>query len=188
MFKSTMTVLMLITAFLVLGSATLLAQEGMPPMGATDELKDLKWLVGTWDVKQRFNMSDTGEAWVESTGTAVYSLTLDDCLLVMDYKSEMMGMSFEGRMYETFDRITQKYQTIWVDNMAARMSFYEGTKEGDKTVVGGQEITPDGKVVLARVTTYNETPSSFDWKMEMSYDNGATYITSGEATYTKTSK
>ena len=181
------TAAILMTAILLLASVVS-AQEGMPPVGATDELKALKWLEGTWDVVQKFNMSDTGEVWMESKGVATYRLTLNDCLLVMDYKSEMMGMVFEGFLYETFDRVTGKYQSVWVDNMAARMSYYEGFKDGDKTVMTGEEISPDGRVLLAKITTYNETPEKFDWKMEMSSDNGETYVTGGIATYTKRSE
>ena len=68
------------------------------------------------------------------------------------------------------------------------MSYYEGFKDGDKTVMTGEEISPDGRVLLAKITTYNETPEKFDWKMEMSSDNGETYVTGGIASYTKRSE
>jgi len=42
-----------------------------------------------------------------------------------------------------------------------------------------------GQKWLSRITTFNEKPESFDWKMESSMDAGKTWMTVGTATYTK---
>ena len=43
----------------------------------------------------------------------------------------------------------------------------------------------NGVVYLYRMTTSKQTPTSFDWKGEMSSDNGKTWMTWGTAKYTK---
>jgi hypothetical protein len=48
----------------------------------------------------------------------------------------------------------------------------------------GQEMW-NGQEMLGRITSYNETPGSFDWKMESSPDGGNTWVTTAVAIYTK---
>ncbi len=57
-------------------------------------------------------------------------------------------------------------------------------KEGDKTVLTGEDIYKERKYI-SRISTYNETSISFDWKMEHSMDGGKTFMTSGMAHYTR---
>ncbi len=176
---------MLILAVMLLAAySSVVAQEGMPPMGAPDEIKALDWLIGEWDVVQEFKM-DPSQDWIKSNATAVYKFSVDGSVLEMDYTSSMMGMSYVGKLVETYDRVNKQYQTIWVDNMAARMSYYTGNKVADSTILSGVEKMPDGSEVIARVLTYNETATSFNWHIDMSRDGGKTFLITGKAAYTK---
>lgn len=163
-------------------------QADMSSMGRPGEMKACDWLVGEWEVDQSFQMDPKDTTWTTSKGKAVYHYELDSCLLVMDFESEMMGIPFKGVMYETYDRMTKTFQTIWVDNMMGRMSYYTGINEENGMVVEGEDYNPDGSTVLARITIFNETPTSFDWKYEMSIDGGKTFYTTGKAHYTKSNK
>lgn len=172
-------------AFGILASVNAQEEGAMPPMGAPDEIKEISWLAGEWDVKMSWVMAPGDTNWVSTDGFAEYSYSLDSCMLSMTFSSDFMGMPFNGVMYQTFDRHTNMFQTVWIDNMGARMSYYTGKNEGDSTVMSGNEIDETGKEVLGRITTYNETESKFDWKMEMSSDGGKTWWLSGKAVYTK---
>ncbi len=179
------TCIMLIIAVMLLAAySSVVAQNEMPPMGAPDEIKALNWLIGEWDVVQEFKMSPEAD-WMKSNATAVYSFSVDGCTLEMDYTSSMMGMKYVGKLVETYDRVNKQYQSIWTDNMAARMSYYTGHKVGDSTILSGIEKMPDGSEVVSRVLTYNETKTSFDWHIDMSHDGGKTFLISGKAKYTK---
>jgi len=160
------------------------AQEGMPAMGPPPEMKEVDGLVGNWDVAMTWYM-DTLK--MNSKGTATFSKILDGAALKMDYKSQMMGMAFDGLQLFTYDRETKQWQSVWVDNMGARIAVYTGTKKDGKMVMQGEERYM-GQVMLDRITTYNQTPTSFDWKMENSMDGGKTWKLSGEAKYTKKEK
>lgn len=185
MLKSTARMFVFLMLSTVIFSNFLLAEDDMPPMGPPEQITAYSWILGTWDVDQKFKMGEADTSWIPTKGVAVYTSELNGSMIKMAYTSEMMGMSFEGTMLMVYDRITQKWQSIWIDNMSARMSYYEGKHDGDKMVLGGPDVNYDGSIVMARMTTYNETPDSFDWKMEMSTDGGKTYWLTGEAKYIK---
>jgi len=170
---------------LVLTGAGVSAQEGMPPMGPPEQMKDVMWMVGTWDAVMNMNMSmDSVPNWVETKGVCTYATILGGAALRMTYTAEMMGMPYEGLGIQTYDRETSLWQMTWTDNMAARTTLYAGTCKDNTTVMTGEDKW-NGMTSLARITTFNETPEAFDWKMEMSMDGGTTWVTGGTAVYTK---
>ena len=153
-------------------------------MGAPEQMKDLEFLVGIWDVDMKFKMEENATDWTETKGVATYSMDMNGCALRMVYESDFMGHDYVGQMVQCFDRETNKWQSIWVDNMAARISLYDGEKKGDSTIMTGEDIYK-GQKFISRISSYNETPDSFDWKMEHSLDGGKTFMTSGMAHYVK---
>jgi hypothetical protein len=160
-------------------------EQGMPQVGPAPQMKQLDFLLGTWDVamKSRFNPSDT--AWVETKGTAKYENILDGCIQKSSYESSMMGLPFEGLMLEGYNTDLKKWQAVWMDNTGGgRMSLYTGSEEGDSTVLAGSEVYM-GQQVYTRIVMYDMTPTSFNWKMETSPDGGKTLVVFATAVYTK---
>ena len=153
------------------------------PMGPPEQMKECNFLEGTWTADTQWKMSDSTD-WIHSKATCEYTMILGGAALQMVYKSEMMGMPFEGLSIQTYDREIGKWQTTWTDNMSGRTSLYTGEKTEGKTVMMGEDIY-QGHSYLARMTSYNETPTSFDWSMEQSMDGGKTWFMSGKAHYTK---
>ncbi len=49
------------------------AEQAMPEMGPPKELAEMDWMIGTWDVVQRYRMDPSTENWTESKGVTVYS-------------------------------------------------------------------------------------------------------------------
>lgn len=163
-------------------AATVSAQE--MPSGPPEEMKKLAFLVGEWDVDMDMNMGDTVENWVKSKGTCTYRYRLDGAALEMLFKSEYMGMPFTGLGTECYDRETGQWQTTWIDGMAGHITLYTGSRgEGKSTFTGSEHW--QGQKYLSRISTFDETESSFNWTMEMSMDDGKTWVLSGKATYTK---
>jgi len=158
--------------------------EGMPEMGPPTEIQDLGYMVGTWDVDMMTKWEPTDTAWMPMKGTAKYEYAAGGGALMMTFNSEFMGMPFVGTMLMTYDRETKKWQSIWVDNMSGRISYSDGAKTADgKTVMEGKDIY-QGQTYGSRTTVYNDDKTSFDWKMENSYD-GKTWVTTATAKYTK---
>lgn len=159
-------------------------QQQMPPMGPPTEMQQLSDLVGDWDVDMKMGMNPDTTTWEHSTGTCAYSYILDGAAMQMDYQGTAMGMPFLGIGLQCYDRETGMWQMTWTDNMSARISMYTGKMENGKTVITGEDLY-NGEKFLTRITTFNQTKNSFDWKMEYSTDGGKTFLPSAYAKYTK---
>ncbi len=160
-------------------------QEMMGPTGPPEEMKQLAGMIGVWDVAMDWRLSPESE-WVLSPGTATCTHMLDGAAMRMDYSGETSPdmPPFNGAMIQCYDRETKMWQAIWIDNMAARISYYTGNMTGDTTTLSGEDIY-QGQKMLTRVRTFNQTDSSFDWTMEHSMDTGKTYWMAAKAKYTK---
>jgi hypothetical protein len=169
-------------AMIILGVAAVSAED--MPTGPPKEMKQLAFLVGEWDVDMDMNMGDTVENWVNSKGTCTYEYILDGAALGFRYESEFMGSPFIGEGIECYDRESKEWQMSWIDNMAGRLNLYTG-ELGENGAVFTTIDKWQGQEYLARLSTYDETETTFMWKMEMSMDGGKTWAVGGKATYTK---
>lgn len=156
----------------------------MPPMGPPAEMKQMEFLIGTWDAVMLFKMDPADTNWVESKGVSTYKWVLGGGALESEYSTEFMAMPFQGFGLDCYDRETKKWQSIWVDNMSARIAIYTGDHSDGKWVYSGEDMY-GGKKMMTRLTNSNFTPTSFDWLLEQSFDGGKTFQTMGSAKYTK---
>lgn len=158
--------------------------QAMPQMGPPAEMKQLEYLVGTWDYTMKMKM-DTSANTMDSKGTSTCAYILDNAALTTTLDgAEMMGMKFKGLGITTWDRENKCWQMTWTDNMSGRTSLYTGQHTGDQTVYQGEDQM-GGMKSLARMTSFNEKATSYDWKMESSTDGGKTWAVVATATYTK---
>ena len=161
------------------------APEGMPQMGPPAEMKQIAGLVGVWDYVMMMKMDMASDTMEKMTGNITYAYILDGAAMSSQYEGdEMMGMKFKGFGIQTYDREMKRWQMTWTDNMSGRTSIYTGQHEADKTTVEGEDMM-GGQKMLTRITSFNEKPTTFDWKMESSMDGGKTWIVVGTATFTK---
>ena len=158
--------------------------QNMPPMGQPPEMKTLAYLPGDWDAIMKMKMSDTSTAWTEFKGTAHCTSLLDGCIYQTEFEADMGGMKIKGMSFIAFDRETGRWQNVWIDNMSARISIYEGERKNDTLTVVGKDLYM-GKEYLSRIMIFNESSTSYEWKMESSLDGGKTFIPMGSAVYTK---
>ena len=187
------TLLALVMCAAVLVSVAVAEESGkqMPasmdehPMGPPPEMKEIAFLEGTWDVAMKWRMTPDDE-WTPAPGTATYMYVLDGAAMHMNYSGEMGPNMppFSGSMIQCFDSETKLWQSVWVDNMGAKIVYYTGSKVGD-TVTLTADMVYQGQPTKNRVTTFNHSATSFDWQMEDSYDGGKTFFVSGMAKYTK---
>ncbi len=158
--------------------------EGMPEMGPPKEIQDAGYLIGDWDVDMKTKWDPADTSWQSMKATAKYEWVAGGGAIMMTFQSEFMGMPFIGTMLMCYDRETKMWQSTWTDNMSSRISYMEGTKKDGKMVMTGEDKY-QGMTYFGRITVANETPTSFDWTMENSFDGGNTWTTSGIAKYTK---
>jgi hypothetical protein len=159
------------------------APEGMPPMGPPDEMKQMAYKVGTWDVDMKLRM-DAHSEFMNSTGEAHYQYILGGAVVEFKYTSDVEGMPFEGRGYTAFNRSNGKWQEVWMDVMGAYISLYEGAMEGDQLVLHGVDYM-DGEEWLTRTTQSAMKDGKFNWMMEHSTDGGKSWAVYLKSEYTK---
>ena len=183
------TVLFMLMGLVIIGGAVAAQPEtkaDAPAMaiGAPPEMKQVAFMVGTWDAVMSMKMSPEAP-WMEFTGITTSAMIVDGCALKSEFEASMMGMMFKGFSTMTYNRNTGKWQTAWIDNMGAAVSLYEGDFKDGKFVVSGKDLLAGGKTMLTRITSYNITDTKYDWMQENSIDDGATWMTSMKGVYTK---
>jgi hypothetical protein len=136
-------------------SARVVSQEKGEAQPSKEEEMMAKWLalnakgpehaklakaVGTWDTVMKMWMAPGTEPTV-SRGTAEFRLLLDGRYLEQKYKCEMPEGAFEGLGIEGYDRVKNRYVSVWMDNMSTGIFMSEGT--ADET---GKVFTYYGKM------------------------------------------
>ncbi len=177
--------LLLLAVAVMAADTTKTQQPQMPPMGPPPQMKDVMFLIGTWDVTTKFTMGDTTK-WEVSTGTCKWESVADGCALFNTMEGTMMNMPFKGIGTTSFNRETGKWQMTWLDNMSAFISLYTGDFKDGKLVTSGEDLY-QGQKMITRVTMHDITPTKFEEMFEMSTDGGKTFTVNGKAVYTKKS-
>ena len=179
---------MLVLSGLMLGVPVFAQQTGesaapqMPPMGPPPELQQLAKMAGTWDYAGEVRMG-ADAPWMPHTATSVNAFTCGGAIFQTEFSSTMMGMEMKGLSLTAYDRETGKWQTTWSDNIAARISYFEGEFKEGKLVFSGQDKIPGG-TIYSRFTYSDITDTTHQFLMENSAD-GQTWYTSMKGKYTK---
>jgi hypothetical protein len=180
-YKAILAVVFLVAMLVFLAVAQDEPVEEMPPMGPPEQMKDIAFLEGVWDVAMVWQNDKDTSVWDTSTAVCIYKPILEGCAMYMTFESVMMNMPFNGVLIQSYDREKKEWQAMWVDNMGARMALYTGE---DRMVVSVEDIWQE-QAFHSRMTNFNETPTKFDWTMEISFDGGQNWTVVRRATYTK---
>jgi hypothetical protein len=129
---------------------------------------------GSWKVE--------GTVWMEPgadpmpmPATAEVQVLFDGRYIVEEFKSDFMGMPFEGRLMQGYDNLTQQYWSLWTDNMSTAYWVSHGTETSPGTIefegTAKDILTPKGRSV--RMTTITHADGSYTMKMfDMRKDSG----------------
>lgn len=157
--------------------------------------KFLQQFVGDWKATTKMwqgpgTQPEVSEA--RMTGTMI----LGGRHLIQEFHGTLMGMPFEGRGTMSYDNITKKYQSTWMDTMTTGMSYSTGSGDAAGKVFTflGEMTEPSGKVSKTRevltVTDANSHSMVFyvvgedgkEWKnMEIVYARAGAAPASGDA-------
>ncbi len=170
--------------FLAIADDTKEEAQQMPPMGPPEQMKESAYLVGTWDADTKILMDPSTDEWTDAKAVSVYEYVAGGACMQMTYTSSMMGMEFHGVSMSVYDREMGEWHDTWVDNMSGRISNFTGNFIDGNMVMTGEDIMM-GQKTLKRMTVSDITDTTFNWKMETSYDDGATWSTGMTASYTK---
>lgn len=118
-------------------------------------------------------------------GTASSKMIMDGRYLLENFSSDWEGMPFEGASLTAYDRMKQKYVSIWIDNMSTGVMISEGTAKGDVSEMKG--MMPDfilGKEIPVRTTIEHISGDQYVVKMHRKDDAGKEFVMM-EITYTR---
>jgi hypothetical protein len=159
---------------------------GMPEaLKPGPEHKEMAKWAGKYNVATKYWMDPTG-APMESKGTAEFTSLFEGRYLRQDYKGEMMGMPFTGIGFDGFDRVTNKYCSVWIDSMGTQVTYLEGTsKDGGKTIEykGKMSDPMANKQVDSRWVHTTKSDDSFVFELYMTQEGKE--VKGMELTYTR---
>ncbi|HSH00279.1 MAG TPA: DUF1579 family protein [candidate division Zixibacteria bacterium] len=166
-----------------------LAQEeggegGMPPMGRPAEMDQLSFLVGTWKADFQMKMAPDAE-WATAPCTQVYEEILNGCAIRSHFSGTVMGMPFHGEWTMTYNRATGQWQSVWIDDMGANITYQSGGFNEDGQMVMLGEYIEAGQTALMRDIVTPKSDTEYGWEMLISNDGGETWWTQMKANYVK---
>ena len=115
-----------------------MAKAGTPG----DPHKKLDTFVGTWNTRINMWMAPGAPA-MSSEGTSENKWTMGGRYLEQRFKSNFMGMPFEGIGYTGYDNVKKQYWGTWMDNMSTAMMSSTGWMMDGKTwMFSGSMVDP----------------------------------------------
>ncbi len=138
--------------------------EGMEDMMASmqpgEHHKVLERFVGTWEGDVEFWFAPGTEA-MKSHGTIRREWIMDGRFVIEHVEAESSGMPFKGMGIVGYNTIENKYENVWLENMATWISTSSGTYDAAKKTFTftGEMLDPQtGKRVKQRSVIDCSTP------------------------------
>jgi hypothetical protein len=145
--------------FVVASSSVAVAQE---PARPGQEHEVLKQFEGAWDIAVKAKDPMSGKE-SETKGSETCRMQEGGFWLIIDHKSELMGMPFHGHGMLGYDPIKKKYAGSWADNLSPTMYALEGTWDAAKktmtTKITGIEPGTGAELKLTMVQTFKDKDS-----------------------------
>ena len=102
------------------------------------------------------DVKNTGADPMPMQATARTEVLLGGRYIVEEFKSDFMGMPFEGRLIQGYDNLTQQYWSLWTDSMSTGYWISHGTE----TSPGKVEFEGTVIDIVVSASPSNEQPSA----------------------------
>jgi len=117
--------------------------------------EEMKRFEGNWTAVTAFSMDPSNpDEKTMGTATATTKSIMGGRYSVTDFKSDFMGMPFEGIAYSGYDNARNEHVSIWMDSMSTAIMNMKG------------QINEDGNLVM-QGTAF--APGMGDYQMKMVY-------------------
>lgn len=131
---------------------------------------------GTWSVDGKMWMAPGADP-MPMKARARIEVLMDGRYTVEEFRSDFMGMPFEGRLLSGFDNLTQEYWCIWMDSMSTGYSISRGTETSPGHFgfhgTASDVLTPKGRPV--RMTITDNSDGSYTMKMYDTREDGVEF-------------
>ena len=155
------------TLAVVASAASLRAQAPEPPK-PTDQHKELKTEVGTWDAEVSMWPSPDAEP-MKSKAVETNEM-FGDFWLASKFEGDFGGMKFQGHMMLGYDPAKKKYIGTWTDTMSPYLTTMEGDYDEathTSTMIGTGTHWETGKPEKSKMVTVYESDDAKTFTMYM---------------------
>jgi hypothetical protein len=127
----------------------------------------LKQRVGNWKVRMEMRTAP-GATPTVSEGTATVSLVMGGRYIVDDTRSTIQGQDFQGHSITGFDKLKQKFVSVWIDNFGTGFTISSGTYDDDTKCFTYATMSPNIEAGdYKRTRTVERIVGPDQWVMEM---------------------
>ncbi len=122
--------------------------------------------IGEWDV-----FAPNGN----KAGDSKISVILDSCIILEEWTSASVtqGLRYEGKSFNTWNRVTRQWQQTWVDNTGGSTEYLEGKFDDQKIIF---LTTPfrfaKDTMAIRKLTFFNLSKDKVRQLGEISKNNG----------------
>ncbi len=145
---------------------------------AAKQTEQLGHLAGVWECELKIrnqdgNWPDTSRKadWIWYYILDGYAIQDDWIVPPLDADTALAGNSFLGTNIRIYNEKENNWEMAWFDNNSQQVQTFKATYEDNSIIMIGK----DAQNNLNRITFYNMTDKTFDWKMESSNNEGETW-------------
>ena len=143
--------------------------------GAPAELAHFEKLIGNWSTTEE-GLAPDGSEWQPSNGADWnFYWSYDGWGIRDDYTSPPMSESVadestrqRGTNLRIYNTTTKQWIMTWVATLSAQAQNFTAQSTDEQIVMLSDAVNPQG--FFARITFFDMTASSFEWKLEWSKD------------------
>ena len=167
---SKLVLVIMVTAFSF--TSVLSQQPGTDEPGcASNEGKQMDFLVGEWNVKSKFRVGP--DKWEETVGTSRIKYLFDECLLFEKLNVKRGGRPLTVIATYSYNNISRNYQWSFAHSEHGLLAFFEGPMGNDGFTFRNTLELRGRKILFERLLT--KTSQGFELVAKRSFDNGATW-------------
>lgn len=188
-------VALLIAVFAVsVASAQDATPEATPePYTLPEEMQQLDFFIGSWDVQSRILMDAETDEWMEETVISTVEPIIGGFALLEHFDGMYGGAPIQGVSLRTFNSSIGKWQQRWIDNTSPGFAAYTGQfMDGEFIAYADRGYSPevDGGMDEAKQNGLREIffdieSDRFSWRLESTSDGGETWMTVWTLEYTR---
>jgi hypothetical protein len=153
------------------------AQQNTTPCACcTEQYRQFDFWVGSWE-------TFTGD---KLAGTNKIVVLQDSCIIQENWTAN--GGGYTGTSYNFFNKTTQKWEQIWIDNGGNTLHLEGEFKDGKMTLVGKNKKTnKKGEPYIERITWTPNADGTVRQNWEVSKDDGKNWNSIFNGLYKKKS-
>jgi hypothetical protein len=164
------------------------------PYTLAEEVHQLDFFIGSWDVQSRLLMDADTDEWMEETVTSTVEPIIGGFALLEHFDGTYGGTPIQGVSLRIYNSSIGKWQQRWTDNTSPGFAAYTGQfADGQFIAYADRGYSPEveggmdeAKQNGLREIFFDIEPDRFSWRLESTSDGGETWTVVWTLEYTRT--